>query len=174
MDQETAVMTAIIIALCALPFIYVYFKQKAAESSLLSKIKSLASAQGGTITSSSCEAGIAVGIDGNARQLYFCTSADLNNHCIQLYLDHYSACMPYKVTSIRGRGADKYEVIEKLGLALKPRVTSKADTILSIYDADESAHMGSHIQLMEKWVDMVQANLKSKPAQVEVQVAKAS
>lgn len=168
MDQETAVMTAIIIALCALPFIYVYFKQKAAEKGLLSKIKSLASAQGGTITTSSCEAGIAVGIDNNTRQLYFCTSADLGNRCIQLYLDNYSACMPYKVTSIRGRGADKNEVIEKLGLALQPRDTSKADTILPIYDANESAHLGSHIQLMEKWVAMVQANMKMKQVRAVV------
>ncbi len=171
MDQDTAVMTAIIIALCTLPFAFIYFKQKAAEKGLLSKIKGLAAAHGGSIHISRCEAGMAIGIDTKAGQLYFCTAAELGGRCTQLSLDDYSQCRPYKLTSTRGRGADRHEVIEKLGLALQPRLKAQSDTLLLIYDADEISHLGSHIEIMETWTALVQAHLKTKPAHNSVLVA---
>lgn len=162
MDQETAVMTAIIILICAFPFVLLGLKQRSKKQGMLNKIKTLATAQGCTITESSCEAGIAIGIDGAAGRLFFYKSLDEGEQLYQIDLGMYGQCSPLKATSLKGKGNDKYEVIDKLGLSLKPRDKSKDEAVVILYDANESAHLGTQIQLMEKWVAILNANLKVK------------
>lgn len=174
MDRETAVMTAIIILICAFPFIILGFKKYFKRRGMLDKIKTLAAAQGCTITQSTCEADIAIGIDENEGSLFFYKSLEEGESIYALSLHEFSLCCPHKVNKIKGKGKEKYEVIMKLGMALKPRDKTLADTVLIFYNADESAHLGSQFELMNKWVSIVQSNLESAPKKRTTRTAKAS
>lgn len=171
MDLDTAVMTAIVIGLCAAPFVLVTYNKRKEHNRMFGMLKGMALQQNCTITKYTIEADIAIGLDESSKHLFFYKSVEGVETRKHAALSEMASCKAVRNSRFSKSRGEKHEVIDGLSLLLTPRNKQLPEVSFALYSADDSQHLGGQIELLQRWEANVQELLKTIPARSMSKIA---
>lgn len=152
MEMGTIITGAIVILLCILPFVLLGSGRRKRQKQLQQTLQAQAAQQGGKITRHDCLRDAAIGIDDEARTLFY-----VKNETTQhIRLQEFKTCRVINNT----RTVDNNRVVEQLALALTPTGNGRPDIQLEFYNAETDIQLNGELQLLEKWAQIVGAAIK--------------
>lgn len=152
MEMGTIITGVIIIILCILPFVLLGSGRRKRQKQLLQSLQAAAAQQGGKIARHDCMRDAAIGMDDEARVLYFVKN-DATQH---FHLRSIKSCRAIN----NARTVDNNRVIDQLALALLPAGNGQPDIQLEFYNQETDVQLTGELQLLEKWAQIVGAALK--------------
>lgn len=152
MEMGTIITGAVVILLCILPFVLLGSGRRKRQKQLLHTLQAQAAQQGGKISRHDCLREAAIGIDDEARTLYFVKN-DITQH---IRLQDIKSCRAINNT----RTVDNNRIVEQLALSLIPTGSGRSEIQLELYNAETDIQLNGELQLLEKWVQIVGAAIK--------------
>ncbi|MGQ2983270.1 hypothetical protein [Flavobacterium sp.] len=149
MDLQTTIIGMVLIALCVVPFIFVYNKKKEKQQLLIKQLKAQAITSGCNITRHDLWHNTVIGIDDNAKCLFFLRRTKDGEVQRQAHLAG--------VNKAYINGADN--AIDKLELILVHNSSKEGDTVLEFYNSATLMQINTELQLVKKWQAIVEENL---------------
>lgn len=159
MDSNTLTLTAIIVAVCFWPLVLIQIKKIKKNSLLMNTINKLVKENNCNVTQKEQCSDFILAIDETKKYLFF----SKNNKKIDNYnfvnLSEYSIC---KKLSRKFTDTDKnnnlisYDIIE---LIFTPKSKNVAEKKIEIYNESLDVSLTGEIQLLEKWVKIINKNI---------------
>ncbi len=149
MDLQTTIIGMVLIALCIVPFLFIYKKKKEKQQLLVAQLKAQAITSGCAITRHDLWHNTVIGIDDNMKCLFFLRKTKNGEAYAQAHLAGINNC--YII------GADS--TIDKLELVLVHNSTKEPDTVLEFYNSASLMQINTELQLVKKWQAIVEENI---------------
>jgi hypothetical protein len=149
MDLQTTIIGMVLIALSVVPFIFLYNKKKAKQQLMVKQLRAQAITSGCNITRHDLWHNTVIGIDDNAKCLFFFRRTKEGEVQKQAHLAG--------VTKVYINGADN--AIEKLELVLVHNSSKEPDTVLEFYNSATLMQINTELQLVKKWQGIVEESL---------------
>lgn len=151
MDLDIIIMTAIIIAICILPFIVLSINTSRKEKKIKNILTEIAKAKSGEIVDFDLSRSLAVGITKNDEAFVFYNKKEdgtESKHCI--LLSEIKKCNLIRTADGSGSGG-----IGKLILEFEHLDKNRSDVSLEFYNAANDFQIAGELQLVEKWKPMI-------------------
>jgi len=159
MDFGTIIIGVIVTALCILPFFI--FKSGAGKrrKELLDQLTRMAQQQNGRISQVDTMGQFAIGMDEDARTVYFIRGQAGREESRIIRLDDFRSCKPLNTTRSIDNAQVNYKVVEKLELVLIEKHRHHAEQTLEFYQADSGTQLSGEYQLLEKWAKLIESRI---------------
>lgn len=154
MNIEITIIGAILVALCALPFVYFGMSRKTKEKKVLQALKDFASQHKSTITTYDVSGELEIGLDETSKTLFMSKhfEGQVTNKVLQL--SDVTGCSVEKHYKNYGT----QQVVERLGIRF---ITKKAnDVYWELFNSNETYQMSGELQLAEAWVSRIKSQLQ--------------
>ncbi len=164
MDLNVIIMSAIIIAICAVPMMILSIKKKKKVAYFKSVLTEIAKPKSGNIKSYEISDPIAVGMTENDEAFVFYHKHENGQEekvCIRL--SEIKQCFMIRTSRSSQSGS-----IGKLLLSFEYHDKNKPDFLLEFFNAAESFQLTGELQLIEKWKPLISAAIASKAASGKV------
>ena len=159
MDTETIILTAIIIAICSLPFIIMSVSSKKRKTQLLQSLSKIAQQNNCKITKRDLCGNLALGLDENSNALFFFKKGDEKETALYIDLNDIKNCKIIDTRKAQKNKANSFKEIEKLELGFSPIEQNKRDIVLEFYNYNESISLNGELELMKKWLKIINDKL---------------
>lgn len=158
MDSGTIIVSAILLALAILPFIFTGKKYKKQKKQLVQTLNSLA--EQNQVSLSNYEAGgsFGIGLDQNDRYLFFARKVQDEISIRSALLVDMSRCK-MKTSSRLLEGGEK--VIDRVELVLYPVSSAQPEVVLEMYNSEyDTLTIRGELQTAVKWEQIIGGALK--------------
>lgn len=149
MDLQTTIIGAVLIVLCIVPFVLINKKKKEKQQLMVKQLKAQAITSGCNITRHDLWHNTVIGIDDNAKCLFFFRRTKAGEVQQQAHLA--------SVSKVYINGADN--TIDKLELVLVHNSSKEPDTVLEFYNSSTLMQINTELALVKKWQGIVEENL---------------
>lgn len=156
MNIEITIIGAILVALCAIPFVYFAMSRKNNEKKVLQALKDFAQQHQSTITSHEVSGELIIGLDDTSKTLFMskCFEGQVVNKVI--HLSDITGCAVEKHYKSYG----KQQSVDRLGLRFTPKKASATDVYWEFFNSNETYQLSGELQLAEAWVDKIKSQLQ--------------
>lgn len=161
MSLKIIIIDAALIVLCITPFVWLAMKRKNKKQGLLLKIIALADKGQHKITVNDYWDTTAIGLDKQAGVLFFYRKKNEQEHTDTIQLSDIQSCRKVETGHTVGSKGSSVRVLDKLELELVPQSKQKEIHLLEFYDSEVSSILGDELQMIEKWVDLVNQQISS-------------
>ena len=159
MDLGIILIVAIITAISTLPFIIMRVSKNKRRKQLLQALSIDAEKHNSKITTHEFCSNFVIGLDENNNTLFF--FKEIDNIAISRYvaLDKIQNCQILNTKKTIKGNQGTYQEIDKLGFNFIPKTRNSAPISLEVYDYDESLPLSGELQLIGKWLEIINKKL---------------
>lgn len=150
METGMIVISTLLIALCALPFVLISGSTKKREKQLIKNLETKVSNNNGILTDYAINYDFALGIDSAAKQIYYYKKSQETEYFKKVNLNEIKSCEVVKDKKRIKNGKSNYELIQRIALVF----TSKQGHVVEqfeLYDYDNSSQLNGEIALADSW-----------------------
>ncbi len=162
MDYKTTLISAVLVLICIAPFIIFGINRKKKKCVLRDKLAAMASQKSCTISSYDTWDHHAMGMDKHNGMLFFYRNGKEEEINLAIDLKGIKKGKLNETSRNIGNKNNNTKVIEKLEMELLPLSEQQQTMRLSFYENDSNTTLGDELQLLQKWVDLV--NIYLAPA----------
>tara|TARA_R110000868_G_scaffold243515_1_gene499525 strand:- start:621 stop:1112 length:492 start_codon:yes stop_codon:yes gene_type:complete len=162
MDQGSTIIGLIILALCIIPFIIIRRNKIKRERLMLKSLTDLANLHNCKINEHELCGDYAIGIDKLKNYLFFYKKMKDKETTQFINLESINSCKILNSSRTIKNKQEKYHVIDRLSLSLKPNLEHKKEQILEFFNSDYNSQTYGELQSIEKWLKLVNLQLKLK------------
>jgi hypothetical protein len=162
MDFGTAIIGAVMLALCVLFVLFIRNNSQKRKLVLTQALTELATANRATVTRQELSGNTLLGLDENANKLLFVKKGRIGLTSLTVDMRDIRDCKLVKVNKTVPNQGGNYTMLEKLSLQFVPTDSKSADIHLMFYDEAEDQSLSNELEFMEKWVAIIHAQLKKK------------
>lgn len=162
MEFGTAIIGAIFIAICIVPFIVMSLNRKKKENQILKSLTNLAKQHNCQITQHDICRDFIIGIDEQKNFAFFYKNMD--DSVVEQFVDlaEIQSCKAVDKTRPVNSKAANDNVIENLELSFMPIDKTKKVMSFGFYDSEVYIQLNGELQLVEKWAQLINKQLKAK------------
>lgn len=162
MDLESTIMGAILVAICALPFLMMGRNRKKRERHLFQSLTNIALQHNGKINQHEIGIDYGIGIDETNDFVFFFkqTKDKVVEECIALA--EIEVCTVNKITRTVENDSGANAIIDKLELIFLPIAAKKKGVALEFFNTAVYTQLNGELQSVEKWTKRINEHLKSK------------
>ncbi len=153
-------MGVALLALFALPFILIGRASKKNKKQLIDKLSKLAEKYGSVIKESDHCNDFAIGIDTKETILFYLKNGNEGEKSQVVKLSDFKATRIVNLSKTLGDNGAKTTVTSKLALAFVPVNKDKPEIQLDFYNSEDKNQVTSELELLSKWNQLVNLNLK--------------
>lgn len=153
-------MGVALLALFALPFILIGRASKKNKKQLIDKLTKLAEKHSSVIKESDHCNDFAIGIDNKEKALFYVKAGNDGEKLQVIKLRDYKATRIVNQSKTLSDNGSKTTVTAKLALALVPVNKDKAEIQLDFYNSEDKNQITSELELLNKWNELVNLELK--------------
>ena len=156
MNIEITIIGAILVALCALPFVYFGMSKKNKEKKAIQALKDIASQHQSTITTFEINGEFIIGLDETTKTLFMGKhfEGQVTNKVLQL--SDVIGCSVEKHYKNYG----KQQVVERLGIRFITKKGNASDEYWELFNANETYQLSGELQLADAWVSRIKSHLQ--------------
>ncbi len=160
MSLSSAIMGAIAIVICVLPFIMLSNSKKKRENKFLESLSKMAAQNKGQIDKHEIVGGFGIGIDKAKNFVYFhrLTQDKVVEQTVDLD-EIQSSKVINRSRTIRNKDGNQ-RVIDRLELSFIPTTKSKPEIKLEFFNSEETMRLHGELQSIEKWSNLINDRLK--------------
>lgn len=103
-----------------------------------------------------------IGLDKESLKLFYIKGNEINPEEFVIDLTHVNKCFSSDSSRSVNTSNKSISVIDRLELVLKYKESTKADTIIEFFNTEHFPHINNELQLLEKWVKLINQLLKIK------------
>lgn len=161
MDLTSAIVGAIFILACSLPFILMYNKRKKKEKALLQGMKSKISSQGGEYAQHEFCGDLIFGLNDRETFFYYgkVTRRGLEDALVELA--QFSSCKIVKEQAASVSSGSSLSTLEKLELVFVPKQKNQPEMKLLLFDAEDAVQHSGELLFAVKWEKQLNRLLRS-------------
>ena|SRR5690606_438004 len=162
MDLGTALIGAIFLAICMVPFIIMYYHRVKKENKIVQSLKNIAQQQNCNIDKYELCGDFALGVDENRGFVFFFKQK--NDEAIHQFVNLSETQTCHIVKKTRNPKANNVNtlVIEQLELGFTPIKKNMEETRFELYNEEINTQLSGELQLAEKWAKEITERLKRK------------
>ena len=162
MDFGTAIVGAIAILLCALPFIMMNRTRSKRKKQFLNSLSKIASTKDSKIDHHEVFGTFAIGLDESKNMVFF--SRSKNEQFEEQFIDLHEieSCQVINTNRTFRSSDGVQKVIDRLELNLTPIVKTKPEIKLEFFNADVSLQLYDELLSIELWARRIGERLKNK------------
>ena len=157
MDLGVALVGALVIVACILPFIIMYKTKKYNEEQLLEELKSTASEKGFLLTNYEVSGDLSIGIDETSNVFCFCKNVRDNKSQEFIRLNEVKKCSLINLKNSTG----SQSIIDKLALSFEFKTKTNPSVFAVFYDSEQQLQLSKELQLIEKWYSIINQKIKA-------------
>lgn len=157
MDLGVALVGALVIVACLLPFIIMYKTKKYNEEQLLAELINTASEKGFSLSNYEVSGNLSLGIDETNNGFCFCKNGKDDKMQEFIYLNEVKKCSLNKIRNTNG----SQSIIDKLALSFEFKNKVNPAVSVVFYDSDQQLQLSKELQLIEKWYDIINQKIKA-------------
>ncbi len=158
MDSGTIIISAILLAVALLPFIFTGKKYKRQKKQLVNMLNSLAEQNQVTLSTNEAGASFGIGLAENGRYLFYSRITNEQMSGRAVLLTDKSRCK-MKTASRLLEGGEK--VIDRVELVLYPVSSAQPEVVLEMYNAEyDTLTIRDELQIAVRWEQIVGGALK--------------
>lgn len=161
MELGSALVGAIAIIICVLPFALMNRSKKQRRQSFLDAIHALANQNKCEIHKSDVFSYFAIGVDENKGVVFFYKKSSDKEITETVHLSDIRLCKIIKSNSSLNKNGQRVNIIEKQSLTLAFKEANKADISLEFFNSDDSVQLCGEIQACEKWMELINLHISS-------------
>lgn len=162
MDSGSAIVGAIIIAICIVPFLMMYYNRVKKENKMMQTLNEKAQQHNCKISQHEFCGDFVIGIDVSRNSVFFLKQK--KDEAISQFVDlaEIRNCQIYKsIKDVKGSESHLYSV-QKVELIFLPTSENKGQTKFELYNEDVNSQLSGEIQFGEKWMNQIKDCLKNK------------
>lgn len=155
MDWGTAIIGLIMILICIVPFVIMYYNRVKKENKILQSLNEIAQPHNCKISKHEFCGDFVLGIDESRNFVFFFKQK--KEEAISQFVDlaEIQSCQVVK------KAISTYS-IQKLELAFLPTNKSKTETKFELYDEEINTQLSGELQFVDKWAKQINDRLKNK------------
>jgi len=157
MDLESAIVGAIVIALCIVPLIIIIWSRKKREKQLLNYLTNTANQHNSQITQYDFCGDFVIGMDEAKNYIFFSKMSKDKVDNMAIDLAEIQKCRMVKY-----RNQNNQALIERLDLNFTPVAKNKPMVNLAFFDAAVNIQLNGELQLIEKWSKTINDRINHK------------
>lgn len=161
MELGSAITGAILIIICALPFISIRRNRMKKEKSILQSLTRVAAQNNCQIDHQDLCGNFAIGIDETKNSVFFYRQAKVNEVEQYVNLDEVQSCKIINTNRTFMSSGKKQEVIDKLELSFIPTTNSKPVANMEFFNIDMNIQLFGELELIKKWSKLINDRLNS-------------
>ena len=156
MNIEITIIGAILVALCAMPFVYFDMSRKNKEKKVVQALKDFASQHQSTITSHEVSGELIIGLDDTTKTLFMSKhfEGQVTNKVLQL--SDVTGCAVEKHYKSYGN----QQVIDQLGIRFITKKRNASEVYWELFNSNETYQLSGELQLAEAWVGKIKSQLQ--------------
>lgn len=162
MDLESALIGAIITAICISPFVIMYFNRVKKEKKTLETLKKSALQQNGNIHQHEFCGDFVLGLDEKQKFVFFLKKKKENTISQFVNLNEIQSCKIVKQTGSNNNSTGNAGRIERIELSFAFANKANGDLRFELYDEDINMQLNGELQFAEKWAAQINDSLKKK------------
>lgn len=162
MDFGTAIIGAVMFALCLIFVLFIRNNSKKRKMLLLQALNEVAAAHQAKVSRYEFSGNTMLGLDETANVLVFVKQGKLGLISRIIRLQDIRNCKLVKVNKSVPHQGGSYTMLEKLDLQFVPADTKAPDLYLTFYNEVEDQSLSNELEFMDKWVTIINARLKAK------------
>ncbi|GAA5224887.1 PH domain-containing protein [Membranihabitans marinus] len=159
MELGSALVGAIAIIICILPFAIMSRSKKQKRQILLDTINDLANQNQCIIHKSDVYPYFAIGIDEDQGRLFYFKKNTDKELVKTILLSEIRTCKVVKSNTSINRNGDRVNIIEKQCLTFHSKDPGKPDISLEFFNADDSVQPCGEIQASEEWMKLINRHI---------------
>lgn len=164
MDIQSIIIGIIVIGLCFLPYVYFTKKNKKKDAQFFKVLSDKAKQLNCSLTQHEASGNIVLGLDDANLLLFFLKKLRGGDERLQhVDLTEVKAVRINNISRTVGEKDSKKKVIDKLQLVFSNYDYSKRDVTFEFYNSDETLVMNGELQLIERWLQIVNEKINPKP-----------
>lgn len=162
MDLGSAIIGAILIAICIVPLFLISQNRKGREKKSLQSLISIANQQNCTISNSEICGDFVIGIDENKKFVFYFKQLNdkIIERCINL-AEIQKCAVKNTFRTVAGKKGNQ-NVIDKLELSFIPFDKNKNEIKLEFFNSNINSQLVGELQICEKWSKLISVYLKNQ------------
>ena len=162
MDLGTALIGAIFLAVCMVPFIIMYYYRVKKENKIVQSLKKIAQQQNCNIDKYEFCGDFALGVDENRGFVFFYKQK--NEETIRQFvnLSGVQTCQVVKKTRNQKANKTNELVTTQVELCFTSTNKNNDETRFELYDEEVNTQLSGELQFAESWAKQITERLKSK------------
>lgn len=162
MDFGSSIIGLIFLILCTIPFVILSIRRQNKINLLFESLNNLAKQNNCNISQKEQFSNFAIGLDENRNYLFFYKNKKNKEIAQNINLADIQSCRALNSGKIAGNGSGSSKLIDKLELGLTPKSNTGGDILLEFYSLEDSMQVNGELQVLEKWVALINDQLKRK------------
>ena len=162
MDLGIIPIMVIILTICILPFIFMSRSRKKREKKFLQSLSKIAEKHNCNITQHEFCGDFVIGLDENANAVFFFKQVNNKETAKYINLTKIQSCTMINTSKTIKAKNSSYKEIDKLEFKFLPTTKYKPNILLEFYNYDESLPLSCQLELMEKWLKIINDKLVSQ------------
>lgn len=159
MDLGITAIGIITIAACVLPFVAMGRKRKKFTNSLLESLNNLASEHQSKLSEYEFGNDLVLGIDHDTNHFFFYKQNNWIEVAKTINLAKVKHCSSVVKNQTVKTNAEAYRFIEKLEMKFSFKDSNGQDVLLEFYSNEVNMQLNNELQLLEKWVKLINQRL---------------
>jgi len=162
MDLGSAIIGAVAIIICALPFVMMSRSRKKREKAFLQSLSKIATQNNCQINQHEIFGNFAIGIDETKNFVFFFRQVKDNEIEQLVDLSEIQSCKVINTSRNFKNKDGNQKVIDKLELSFTPTAKNKPEIKMEFFNADVNIQLYGELQSIEKWSKLINDRLKHK------------
>jgi hypothetical protein len=161
METSSTFIGLILICLIILPLTIIYFSNQKKTKKSFAILSSFAFEHESTISVHEFWRNHGIGFDKYSDKLFFISEDNGFSKKQLVDLSNKIECQVYKNYIGIETASGMQQVLEKVGITIKERISTGKDILIDFYDyARDGANINFEIKLAEKWAEIINSDLK--------------
>jgi hypothetical protein len=166
MNIEITIIGAILVALCAMPFVYFGMSRKNKEKKVVQALKDFASQHKSTITTHDVSGELIIGLDETTKTLFMSKhfEGQVTNKVLQL--SDVTGCAVEKHYKNYGN----QQVVDQLSIRFITKKGNASEVYWELFNSNETYQLSGELQLADDWVSKIKSQLQPQKQAYKVAV----
>jgi len=162
MDWGTAIVGLIMILICIVPFVIMYYNRVKKENKMLQSLNEIAQQHNCKIAQHEFCGDYVMGIDENRNFVFFFKQK--KEEAISQFVDlsEVQICQVVKKTRNVKNDIGSLGFIERVELSFTPTNKTKGEKRFELYDKEINMQLSGELQFVDKWTKQINDRLKNK------------
>jgi len=162
MDLSTVILGLIMIFICIVPFVIMYYKKKGRENKMMQSLNKTAEQLECKISKHDFCGDFLLGIDDKRNFIFFCKQK--KEEAIPQFVDltNIQICHVVKQTGNVKNDIGNLGLIERVELSFISANNGKTETRFELYDEETNMQLSGELQFADKWAKQINDHLKNK------------
>lgn len=162
MDWGTAIVGLIMLLICIVPFVIMYYNRVKKENKILQSLNEIAQPHNCKISQHEFCGDFVLGIDESRNFVFFFKQK--KEEAISQFVDlaEIQTCQVVKKTRNVKNDIGSLGFIERVELSFTPTNKNKGETSFELYDEETNMQLSGELQFVDKWTKQINDRLKNK------------